>query len=429
MTKLIASDADLSPRLRLDLVLSAKQLAPHDESSIRAALLSSEPLVRRAAVQWAGEQRLTGARDAVQASLSRLPMTTDLFLATIAGLEMIDGQNPQEFDKTPASKYVIPLASNPETPPAVLAAALRIADPNDPAITVDLLTRLAESDNTTVQVEAARTLAFSNDPRAVDELMKLAVNPSLRADALLGLSRWLHQTTPADAKIRSFFFDHDPWTVDTLRAARGLVATDSELQKALLARLPTAAANSDPSELIAQAQLALGDISLPPNLVGQLKPRPHDVATWQQELSNAHTGNADAGRIVFFHPQGPGCSRCHTVEGRGGKVGPDLSQIGRTMSHERLVESILDPGREVAPQFTNWQMVTADGRVHTGMIVHENEGLTVLGDQEGKTDELKTIDIIERRPQRISVMPEKLVDRMTVQEFRDLMAFLKSPGK
>jgi putative heme-binding domain-containing protein len=136
-----------------------------------------------------------------------------------------------------------------------------------------------------------------------------------------------------------------------------------------------------------------------------------------------------SGRRVFFHPNGPGCSKCHTVDGRGGRVGPDLSNIGRSTSREKLIESILEPAREVAPQFTTWTMITAGGGVHTGMIVHENEGRTVLGDAEGKTVELATIDIDQRTPQQASVMPEKLHERMTVQEFRDLLAYLESLGR
>jgi putative heme-binding domain-containing protein len=69
-----------------------------------------------------------------------------------------------------------------------------------------------------------------------------------------------------------------------------------------------------------------------------------------------------------------------------------------------------------------------DGRIFTGMIVHENEGRTILGDSEGRTTEISTYDIEERVPQRVSVMPEKLWERMTVQEFRDLLAYLQSLG-
>ena len=65
-----------------------------------------------------------------------------------------------------------------------------------------------------------------------------------------------------------------------------------------------------------------------------------------------------------------------------------------------------------------------DGRIVTGMIVHENEGKTIVGNSDGQTVQLKTTDIEERTPQRISVMPDKLTDRMTLQELRDLIGFL-----
>jgi putative heme-binding domain-containing protein len=96
------------------------------------------------------------------------------------------------------------------------------------------------------------------------------------------------------------------------------------------------------------------------------------------------------------------------------------------MNRIQLIQSILEPGSEIAPQFVSWAFETVDGKLHTGMIVHENEGKTIIGDAEGKTTELKTIDIVLRVPQAKSVMPEKLTDLMTVQEVRDLVAFLES---
>ena len=60
------------------------------------------------------------------------------------------------------------------------------------------------------------------------------------------------------------------------------------------------------------------------------------------------------------------------------------------------------------------------------MVVHENEGKTIVGNAEGQLIEIKTADIETRTPQKISVMPEKLAERMTLQELRDLLAFLDS---
>ncbi len=96
------------------------------------------------------------------------------------------------------------------------------------------------------------------------------------------------------------------------------------------------------------------------------------------------------------------------------------------MNRIQLIQSILEPRSEIAPQYVTWTFETADGKTHSGMIVHENEGKTIVGDAEGKLTALKTIDIMARAAQQKSVMPEKLAEQMTLQEFRDLLAFLES---
>lgn len=96
------------------------------------------------------------------------------------------------------------------------------------------------------------------------------------------------------------------------------------------------------------------------------------------------------------------------------------------MSREKLLDSILNPSKEVSPQFTTWNLITTAGEVHTGMIVHENKGETTIGTAEGKLIIVPTIEIETRTPLQTSVMPEKLEDRLTVQEFRDLLRFLET---
>jgi putative heme-binding domain-containing protein len=231
---------------------------------------------------------------------------------------------------------------------------------------------------------------------------------------------------PSDEKLRPFFLNGQKPSVEVLQALRGLAVRDNDIRKWLLEACKT---QSD-AEFAAQAALALKEDELPEEVRSRLEPRPKDVTGWRTLLNSSPETktSAERGRSVFFHPQGPGCSRCHTIDGRGGKVGPDLTRIGKTTSREKLLDSILEPSREVAPQFTSWQFVMTDGRLFTGMIVHENEGKTIVGDAEGKTTDLATIDIEERRPQKPSVMPERLTDRMTIREFRDLLAFLQATG-
>ena len=142
-------------------------------------------------------------------------------------------------------------------------------------------------------------------------------------------------------------------------------------------------------------------------------------------------GNADRGREVFFKAGTTTCASCHRVQGRGQWVGPDLSTIGRSLTRERLVQSLVDPSREIAPQFTNWAIQTTDGDVLTGIHVgDEVDGRMKFADQNGRAFHVHPDKIDQRKPSNQSIMPEGLVDNLTAQELRDLIAFLmraKSP--
>ncbi len=203
--------------------------------------------------------------------------------------------------------------------------------------------------------------------------------------------------------------------LSSLRSLRSLATSDATLQWKLIAL------ERDVPEL--KEAISVAYTILPPS-DGELQRREEEMRNAAIDEDAAFTGDAFQGERVFFHSMGPGCYRCHTVDGRGGSIGPDLSNIGRGMSREKLIDSILNPSREVAPQYTNWQMATVDGALHSGMIVLENEGKTAIGTAEGEIIELQTIEIEQRAPQSISVMPERLEGRMTRQEFLDLLAFL-----
>ena len=138
-------------------------------------------------------------------------------------------------------------------------------------------------------------------------------------------------------------------------------------------------------------------------------------------------GPADpsAGERVFFHSKGPGCYRCHQVDGRGGRAGPDLSTLAAGMDRRRLVESILTPSKEIAPQFVTWSVARTDGTVFTGILLEQSpEGSLVFADSQGRLTTVKADEIAERKPQTTSIMPDNLAQTMTLQEFRDLLAFL-----
>lgn len=421
---------------RLAMLLAARKQNPQEDRLLIIALNDHDPDVRRVAVQWVAEEKLKDLRPRVEAVLSSPGMTADLFLATLAALQMLDGGNPADFDKTPPETYVIPLIKDAQKPASVRAQALRLVSPTDKSLNMPLLAGLAIAEDKTLRLEAVRTLQAATPDVAAVLLRDIAADDKRevieRCEAIVGLAP-LAKAEPGSGAARSLLMlllNSKTPTIrrEAVRALRSLAA-DAEVRGALTAVADTLPSDTDEAAAIELAdQIALGfsdaKLETPASIRGLVSKRPKTNAEWLAQLNRGREVDAAAGRRTFFHPLGAGCFKCHRIDGRGGRVGPDLSRAVGTMNRVQLIQSILEPSREISPQYTSWSFVLHDGRVVNGMIVHENEGKTVVGNSEGQTVDLKTADIEERTPQRVSVMPDKLTDRMTLQELRDLIAFL-----
>jgi putative membrane-bound dehydrogenase-like protein len=430
-----------APRVRIAMLLAARRRDPRSATLAAAGLADDDPDVRRLAVEWAAEENFRDLRPRVEAVFNSNAITSDLFLAALAALEMFDGTNPADIDKTPAAQYVLPLLRDDKRPAAVRAQALRLVSAADPRLDSVLLASFLKGKDPLLVRETVRTLQLAPVDRAGDLLISFVndrpQDKQLLADALAGLANVAHSERAGAAarKILIGYVKSGDATMrrESLRSLRGL-AGDREVREAILTlwrELNLAAHGASQEaypELADQIVLAAGDSrNLLPERVKSLESkRPATKAQWLAELDRARDADPEAGRRLFYHANGPGCSKCHTVNGRGGHVGPDLSRIADSMDRVRLIHSILEPSAEVAPQYVTWTFETAEGQVLTGMIVHENEGKTIIGDAEGKTTEIKTIEIVGRVAQQKSIMPDKLPDLMTLQEFRDLIAFLES---
>ena len=147
----------------------------------------------------------------------------------------------------------------------------------------------------------------------------------------------------------------------------------------------------------------------------------------RSQVINAHrralevTGDTERGRGVFKKA----CATCHKADNVGIDVGPNLATItGRTA--EDLLIHILDPNREVAPPYFNYNAALADGRVLSGLIADESANSVTLKRAEGATDIIPRSQIEAMTSTGQSLMPEGLEKGLEVQDFADLIAYLRS---
>lgn len=137
-------------------------------------------------------------------------------------------------------------------------------------------------------------------------------------------------------------------------------------------------------------------------------------------------GDAARGRELFHKTSGIQCRTCHKIAGDGIDLGPDLSQIGKKYDRAKLLESILEPSKNIEPQFVTWVVETAAGKVQTGLLVRRDAREIVIKDAQNKEYRFAATDIETAAPQQKSLMPELLLREMTAQQVADLLAYLES---
>lgn len=421
---------DASPRAHQLAILIHRDLAPEDTPFVERLLQDPDLELRRMAVQWAAEERLASLRPAVEALLSRPDTTPLLFRAVLAAVAIYDGTPGLQYEDRPNNQLLLPIITDAARPAQIRALALSLIDPRTPELKPDLFRELLKSDNLELRREAVGTLLFAQPDNLAELLQPILADThqpaALRADSLLALAVRLPEKKPGDPTLTTFDVALEspdyPVRLEALRALRGW---PREVPYPPSDPLHITPKFIDPSSPWTEQVALLGKLSgRAAELPDLTVPRPASIEDWKEATRQG--GDPELGRRVFFHPQGPGCYRCHQVQGRGERIGPDLSTISRSLDREKLQRSILEPSRDVAPQFVTWALQLRDGRVQSGMIVQENNAKITLGTPEGKLLTIDNIDVEERVLQKTSLMPDKLHDQMTVREFQDLLAWLET---
>ncbi|MFK7817967.1 MAG: PVC-type heme-binding CxxCH protein, partial [Planctomycetaceae bacterium] len=422
----LADDPDL--HVRTQVAFSAHKLEDSLVSVVAKILKrdASNEIVRFACVASSTGRAFEVLRELMQDSPFRHSSSGIDALSMLAGLASTEDAAEKVLDRAlqlPAKEQV--LASR------LLEPVSRVAARNPNKQLTQGLTRFAEraakilaskDETLTSRLAASRQVLLHPDRgRSADELLAV-VQPSqpqalqLAALESLGqlrshriatqLSEVYKRLTPAvQQAITRTLVSRENWS-ETLLVA----VTDKRLPKHAVTSAQLRALQGSRSKEVRQmaTQLAAETKSTPRSKI---------VAGWQAVLKLR--GDAANGRPVFRK----NCSKCHRLEGVGEQIGPGLAAI-RNRGIDAVLMNILDPNREVNPQYISYAVLTEDGRTVSGMIASETASGITLRDGEKVNVTVPRDEIEEIRSTGLSLMPEGLEKDISKQQMADLLRYL-----
>jgi putative heme-binding domain-containing protein len=211
------------------------------------------------------------------------------------------------------------------------------------------------------------------------------------------------------------------------------------------------ALSGQPGSTSEALQLAHAALSLPPaaraelardtvrssnplfrELFDRFLPADEQTTTIHQETASPEQilrlkGDAKRGAALLANNARLSCLQCHTYGTSGRLFGPDLGQSARAKTREDILESILQPSRQIAPEYVLYTLELLDDEIVTGIIQRRTEKEIALRDAAGMDQVIAASQIKTIRPQQLSAMPEGLLAGISPQEIADLIEALASP--
>ncbi len=139
-------------------------------------------------------------------------------------------------------------------------------------------------------------------------------------------------------------------------------------------------------------------------------------------------GSWGLGRRVF-HSEAAGCFKCHAMDGVGAKVGPDLTRLSQSnqRDYESVLRDITHPSDSIDADYISHKVLLKSGKEFVGVVRREDDML-VLSDAKGSSTKVIRANVERMEPAEGSIMPTGLVEKLSKEQLRDLMAFLLTPA-
>jgi len=138
---------------------------------------------------------------------------------------------------------------------------------------------------------------------------------------------------------------------------------------------------------------------------------------------NYREPNLEKGKNVFIRAR---CANCHVFGDIGFGGGPDLSSVVSRFRRRDILESIKDPSKVVSDQYQAYHVELADFSDVTGMLAGETDSTLTLITTTGDKVDIAKSEITSREEATTSVMPEGLLNTMSLGDLVSLVQFLES---
>jgi putative heme-binding domain-containing protein len=277
--------------------------------------------------------------------------------------------------------------------------------------------------NETARLEAIQLLGLTSFAESGNRLLSLLTQDEPQSIQLASISALGHFAEPAVGAELT-----ERWNTLTPRLR-------SEALRVLLARpeRATALLNAIAAGTIRDSVLDSAQTKFLRNhndkTVRQLATRVLDAkpATTRQQVIDSFMpalnlkGDAAHGKKIYEER----CLSCHRLGGQGSALGPDLVTV-KTTGKEKILVNVVDPNREVRPEFVSYVVDTKDDESYIGLIANETGASVTVRQAYGKEDVVPRTRISKMRSQGQSLMPEGLEAGLTPQDLADLIEYIET---
>ncbi|HUR55333.1 MAG TPA: ThuA domain-containing protein, partial [Gemmataceae bacterium] len=132
-------------------------------------------------------------------------------------------------------------------------------------------------------------------------------------------------------------------------------------------------------------------------------------------------GSWARGRKEFFGNDAA-CSKCHAINGQGGLIGPDLTNLVHR-DYASVFRDVTQPSFALNPDYIPQTINLHSGKQLLG-VVRTIDGKLHVGDKDGQTAIIDKADIEAMKPSGVSIMPDDLLKKLGPDRTRNLLTFL-----